>query len=60
MNWKKERPVMFQCSHCKIVWIVQLKSTEQIGNWQKGQCAYCKCYGTVKYIWAFKNPVGVV
>jgi len=56
MKWTEERPVMFQCSHCKIIWIVKLKSTEQISNWQKGQCCYCKYHGVVNYVWTFENP----
>lgn len=55
MKWKKERPVMFQCNHCKIIWIVKLKSTEQIGKWQKGVCPYCDCHDVVTYVWTFKE-----
>ena len=54
MKWKKERPVMFQCEDCKLIWILQLESTEDIGRNQSYKCPYCN-KGDIKYIWAFKS-----
>lgn len=53
MEFNKERPVMYQCSECKLVWIMQLKSTEEIGRHQKYKCPYCE-KGESRFVWTFK------